>query len=65
MVKAIAADPPAGKETGAARIYKLLRDDILTMKLAPGTPLDEVGLAERFDSSRSPPRRTVQTARPV
>lgn len=59
MAKAIAADPPAGKETGAARVYKLLRNDILTMKLAPGTPLDEVGLAERFDSSRSPIREAL------
>jgi DNA-binding GntR family transcriptional regulator len=30
-----------------------------TMKLSPGEALDEVGLAERFDSSRSPTRETL------
>ncbi|GAB3629783.1 HTH-type transcriptional regulator LutR [Pandoraea terrae] len=48
-----------GKETGAARVYTTLRNEILTMRLAPGTPLDEVGLAERFDMSRSPVREAL------
>ncbi|RQR35476.1 GntR family transcriptional regulator [Burkholderia sp. Bp9143] len=50
---------PTGKETGAARVYAVLRDEILTMRLAPGMPLDEVGLAERFDLSRSPVREAL------
>jgi DNA-binding GntR family transcriptional regulator len=48
-----------GKETGAVRVYATLRNEILTMKLAPGIPLDEVGLAERFDMSRSPVREAL------
>ncbi|MGU7774494.1 GntR family transcriptional regulator [Burkholderia sp. MR1-5-21] len=48
-----------GKETGAVRVYTTLRNEILTMKLAPGIPLDEVGLAERFEMSRSPVREAL------
>jgi DNA-binding GntR family transcriptional regulator len=55
-----AAENPGGKETGAAgRVYTALRNEILTMKLAPGTPLDELGVAERFDVSRSPVREAL------
>ncbi|MBN3787313.1 GntR family transcriptional regulator [Burkholderia sp. Ac-20353] len=54
-----AAENHSGKETGAARVYVTLRNEILTMKLTPGTPLDEVGLAERFDMSRSPIREAL------
>lgn len=49
----------AGKETGAARVYGILRDEILRIHLAPGTPLDEISLAERFDMSRSPIREAL------
>lgn len=47
------------KETGAMRVYGVLRDEILTMKLLPSTPLDEISLAERFDLSRSPIREAL------
>lgn len=47
------------KETGTARVYVSLRNEILTMKLAPGTHLDELGVAERFDVSRSPVREAL------
>lgn len=47
------------KETGAVRVYGVLRDEILTMKLAPGSPIDEVSLAERFSLSRSPIREAL------
>src|SRR5579863_1494663 len=47
------------KETGTARVYVTLRNEILTMKLAPGTHLDELGVAERFDVSRSPVREAL------
>lgn len=50
---------PAQKATGAARVYSVLRDEILTLQLAPGTPLDEIGLSERFDLSRSPIREAL------
>jgi DNA-binding GntR family transcriptional regulator len=55
----VSVEQPAGKETGAVRVYTMLRNEILTMKLAPGVPLDEVGLAERFDMSRSPVREAL------
>ncbi|NIF20007.1 MULTISPECIES: GntR family transcriptional regulator [Pantoea] len=50
---------PTQKETGAVRVYGVLRDEILTMKLAPGSAIDEVSLAERFTLSRSPIREAL------
>lgn len=47
------------KETGSARVYAQLRQDILRVILAPGAPLDELGLSERFDLSRSPIREAL------
>ena len=47
------------KLTGAAKVYKQLREDILRMDLAPGLALDEVGLSERFGLSRSPVREAL------
>ncbi|HXV28973.1 MAG TPA: GntR family transcriptional regulator, partial [Sinorhizobium sp.] len=49
----------APKETGSARVYKILRDDILRVQIAPGSSLDEVGLSERFNLSRSPIREAL------
>ncbi|AYG64552.1 GntR family transcriptional regulator (plasmid) [Rhizobium jaguaris] len=48
-----------GKETGSARVYKKLRDDILRVLIAPGTSLDEVSLSQRFKLSRSPIREAL------
>jgi DNA-binding GntR family transcriptional regulator len=53
------AQASSGKETGSMRVYTVLRNEILTMKLAPGTPLDEHSVAERFDVSRSPVREAL------
>jgi len=53
------ASNDTGKETGATRVYVTLRNEILTMKLAPGAALDEGGLADRFDMSRSPIREAL------
>ncbi|WFU11766.1 GntR family transcriptional regulator (plasmid) [Rhizobium sp. CB3090] len=47
------------KETGSARVYKKLRDDILRVLIAPGTSLDEVSLSQRFKLSRSPIREAL------
>ncbi len=47
------------RETGSARVYASLREEILRMELAPGAPLDEVGLSERFGLSRSPIREAL------
>jgi DNA-binding GntR family transcriptional regulator len=54
-----AAAPRPAKETGSARIYAKLREEILSLELAPGTPLDEVSLSERFGLSRSPIREAL------
>jgi DNA-binding GntR family transcriptional regulator len=48
-----------GKQTGSARIYAKLRQEILRVQLAPGSLLDEVGLSERLGMSRSPVREAL------
>lgn len=56
------ADPPLpGRKrgSGARMVYDLLRDEILDLKLAPGSPIDEVQLAERFQMSRTPIREAL------
>ncbi len=45
--------------TGWKNIYDTLREEILSLTLAPGTPLDETTLAERFGMSRSPVREAL------
>jgi DNA-binding GntR family transcriptional regulator len=47
------------KGTGAKFAYETLRDEILTLQLAPGQLLDETSLAERFGMSRSPVREAL------
>lgn len=47
------------RETGSSRVYAKLREEILRVELPPGSPLDEVGLSERFDMSRSPIREAL------
>lgn len=44
---------------GAKLIYDVLRDEILDLGLAPGSPIDEVQLAERFGMSRTPIREAL------
>jgi DNA-binding GntR family transcriptional regulator len=39
--------------------YRRLRDDILSWRLAPGTPLSEIELAERLGVSRTPLRAAL------
>lgn len=46
----------AVKRHGGRYIYEELRKQILTLKLKPGSPLDEVSLATQFGLSRSPVR---------
>lgn len=48
-----------GRETGSARVYAQLRQDILRVVLSPGSTLDEVSLSERFGLSRSPIREAL------
>ncbi|NBA93817.1 GntR family transcriptional regulator [Pseudomonas sp. R5(2019)] len=50
-------EPASGaKRHGGRYIYEELRKQILTLKLKPGMPLDEVSLAAQFGLSRSPVR---------
>ncbi|MBZ9557940.1 MULTISPECIES: GntR family transcriptional regulator [unclassified Modicisalibacter] len=44
------------KRHGGRYIYETLRRRILTLEIKPGSPLDEVSLAEHFNLSRSPVR---------
>ncbi len=54
------AQPRRSKKGGGARhVYETLRDEILELKLTPGLPIDETGLAERFSMSRSPIREAL------
>ena len=45
--------------SGTQSVYKTIRQEILTMALAPGSPLDEVRLSERFGMSRTPVREAL------
>lgn len=57
------AEPPLSSErkrgSGVRIAYELLRDEILSLSLAPGAPLDEAQLAERFGMSRTPIREAL------
>ena len=48
------------RTTKAHEIYLALADDIAHGRLAPGTPLDEVGIAARFAVSRTPIREALR-----
>ena len=45
--------------TGSARIYEVLRGEILSMSLKPTDRLDEAGLSKRFSCSRTPVREAL------
>ena len=47
------------KGRGAKFVYEELRREILTLELAPGEPLDETSLSQRFAMSRSPIREAL------
>lgn len=51
-------DKPKRKR-GSARVYEELREDILWIRIDPGSVLDEVALAARFDMSRTPIREAL------
>jgi DNA-binding GntR family transcriptional regulator len=52
-------DKRPGKATGSSKVYTKLREEILRLQLTPGSPLDEVGLSDRFEMSRSPIREAL------
>ena len=58
--KPAAGDTPARvRGQGAQTVYDKLRQSILDLTLEPGSPLDEVGLSEQFDMSRTPIREAL------
>lgn len=44
------------RQTAADELFKLLRDEIISLKIAPGTKLSEVEIAKRHGVSRQPVR---------
>lgn len=51
--------PERKRGSGVRLVYESLRDEILDLSLAPGSPIDEVQLAERFSMSRTPIREAL------
>ncbi|MBO0346338.1 GntR family transcriptional regulator [Roseibium limicola] len=44
---------------GASTVLEILRSEILELKLAPGAPIDESDLSQRFGMSRTPIREAL------
>ena len=53
------SQPERKRGSGVRLVYESLRDEILDLSLAPGSPIDEVHLAERFNMSRTPIREAL------
>jgi DNA-binding GntR family transcriptional regulator len=47
------------KGTGTQRVYAQIRDDIIGLRLPPGTDVEEATLEERFGVSRTPVREAL------
>lgn len=45
--------------SGVKYVYDILRDEILDLTLAPGSPIDEIQLSERLEMSRTPIREAL------
>ena len=54
-------NPPRERKRGSGvkLVYDILREEILDLKLAPGSAVDEVQLSERFQLSRTPIREAL------
>jgi DNA-binding GntR family transcriptional regulator len=50
---------PRRRERGSMAVYEAMREDILTLKIRPGSALDEVALAARYGLSRTPIREAL------
>lgn len=51
--------PERKRGSGVKVVHETLRNEILDLTLAPGSPIDEVQLAERFAMSRTPIREAL------
>lgn len=47
------------KGRGSTAVFEELREDILSLRIAPGAPLDEIALGKRFGLSRTPVREAL------
>lgn len=56
-IEVIADGPRRG--AGVARVYQMLKSEIISLTLAPGSTIDESQLAERFSLSRTPIREAM------
>jgi DNA-binding GntR family transcriptional regulator len=57
--KTKAGAEPRRRERGSMAVYEAMREDILTLKIKPGSALDEVALAARYGLSRTPIREAL------
>lgn len=55
----MAQSPKPKAQRGAIQVYEALREDILWLRIAPGSAIDELTLAARFDISRTPIREAL------
>ncbi|WP_417579524.1 GntR family transcriptional regulator [Pelagibacterium sp.] len=56
--KADKSDAPR-RGSGSSHVYNVLRNEIIDLALAPGSPMDELQLADRFSLSRTPIREAL------
>ncbi|WP_323005266.1 GntR family transcriptional regulator [Pseudorhodobacter sp.] len=54
-----ATKPDRRRGSGVKHVYDVLRDEIIDLALAPGSPIDEIQLADRFEMSRTPIREAL------
>ena len=59
MAAKIKATPRKRGRRGALQVYDVLREEILWVRIAPGSALDECDLAARFEVSRTPIREAL------
>ena len=59
MTTEIEALPRKRARRGALQVYDVLREEILWLRIAPGSALDELALAARFEVSRTPIREAL------
>mgnify|MGYP006395070149 FL=1 len=54
-----ATGPERKRGSGVSTVYETLRREIIDLTLAPGSPIDEAHLSERFQMSRTPIREAL------
>ena len=59
MAAEIEGGPRKRARRGALQVYDVLREEILWLRITPGSALDELALAARFEVSRTPIREAL------